>query len=134
MKTMANVKWNRGEKNSKTVNSEAELISLIQDLDVNAKNEDYPISVEIKINEETVFSLVVGMEISALHFFDQKSGGKYSVSEGEESLDGWVSFFMQDHFSEMPRKNFVPSSSAMDAVKEYYRSGKRPTNINWSET
>ena len=131
MKTIATVKWNKGDQNKKSVNSETELIALIQDLDSNAKNDNYPISVEIKVNEGTVLSLVVGMEITVLHFYHEKNSSKYFVSEGEDTIDEWVSFFMQDHFSEMPRKYFVPSTLAINAIKEYYRSGDKPTNVHW---
>lgn len=131
MEKTANVKWNKGERNNKFVSSEVELVDLIERLDTSAKNDSYPITVEVRVGEGSVLSVVVGLEISVLHFYDEKKEPQYFVSMGEESIDEWVGFFMQDHFSEMPRKYFIPSPLAMEAIKEYYRSGQKPPNINW---
>ncbi len=131
MGMIANVKWNKGMQNQKSVSSENELIDLIESLGTSAKKNKHPISVEVKINEGTVLSLVVGLEISVLHFFDEENKPNYFASKGEDSSDEWVAFFMQDHYSEMPLKYFVPSVKAIEAVKEYYRHGCKPTNIQW---
>lgn len=122
--------WGDNVDQKKIVFNDTELEKSILELNTIASDAS-PITVELRVNEESAIQIIVGLKISPLIFYSRLQSPHYSVSLGPFNDDEWVIFYHHDEYSEMPLKYFLETNVVYEAVKKYFQTGLRPDNINW---
>jgi Immunity protein Imm1 len=56
----------------------------------------------------------------------------YFVSRGSGGGDGAVVFFYDGHWTEFDPEAVIALAEALDAVREFFATGTRPTLITWA--
>lgn len=96
--------------------------------------QSYPFSVELQVNDSTGIVLTVGRPESHLEFYDHHARPPAVGCHGPWEDDELIVFFHHGHYSELPRRFFVPVEEARAAVRSYFTTGKRPATIRWSDS
>ncbi len=122
--------WDMGQRSE--VQSEEQLTHLIEQVVLEAQN-DMPFTVEIRVSKDTGLSMVVGLNESHMEFYSESEGPLVVGCKGPWNTDELIAFLHWGEYTEMPRKFWVPFSSAKVAFFEYFRTGKRPNNIQWND-
>ena len=92
-----------------------------------------PVSVQVKVNPHTSLLITVGKEVSHLEFYSEEANPLVIGCLGPWDSDELIEFSHMGEFTEMEKRFFVPISDAQVALREYFFTGKRPTNISWNE-
>lgn len=90
-----------------------------------------PFSVEFQVNDSTCIVLTVGRPESHLEFYDAQARPPAVGCSGPWEDDDLIVFFHHGHYSELPRRFFVPVEDARAAVRSYFTIGNRPATIRW---
>jgi hypothetical protein len=118
--------------------TEEELMHGLQDLDQRTRAEDNPRIVEIlsRAGDEDppALSIGVGGDEYVLVFNDGGLSGDGAYSRGPREGDmSEVWFAYGDSDSEYQKWMLVDRGTAFDAAREFFRTGSRPTNVDWEE-
>ena len=123
--------WDMGQRAE--VQSEDQLANLIEQVVLKAQN-DIPFTIEMRVSENTGLSMVVGLDESHMEFYSENEGPLVVGCKGPWDTDELIAFLHWGERSELPRRYWVPFASARAAFFEYFRTGKRPSNIQWNDT
>src|SRR5213592_4585355 len=56
----------------------------------------------------------------------------YYVSRGREEAGDTVVFFYEGHWTEFDRRAVISPSEALEAMKEFFATARRPTRVAWT--
>lgn len=128
--------WGENDQEKTIVSDEDELDRILDELTRVAIDDDMPMSVELSVSDNTTLMIVLGLEVSQVTFysFSSSDGREYFVSLGPADDDEWVVFYYRGHYSEVPRKTFIPIHIARAAIREYFQTGARPKEVSWKVT
>jgi hypothetical protein len=125
--------WHQDETTE--IRSSQMLEELIDELTMQAQKDKMPFSVQIIMNDDSALLITVGSEISHLEFYSASHGPPVVISVGNWDGTENEAFFALHggEPSTVSKKSCIPIGSARDAVRQYFETGKRPININWTE-
>ena len=116
------------------VNSVEELDLLLDLLDQRALEVRGGISfgVQLEVNDETTMLIVLGGKVSHAEFYSDHGRPLAVGSRGPWDDDELIAFNVWGQRSEMPKRFCVPIEDAREALRQYFRTGRRPDNIAWN--
>jgi hypothetical protein len=88
---------------------------------------------ELSSEERGFLAIGLGRDESVASFVRSYSEPPWYVSKGEAAKPGTVLFVYDGHWTEFPRSYEIPTSEALAALVEFFRTGDRPRNIEWDE-
>jgi len=97
-------------------------------LEYQGKVADYPFFGELVI-QHCVLMISFGRSLSAVRYYDTAIQ-KDDYSLGEESDELEVIFY-GGHWTEVSKRELIPYLQAREAMREFYLTGTKPTNIQW---
>jgi hypothetical protein len=122
-----------GEAESSPVASANELDDLLDDLTEQAWIQGL-FTVQLVMNNGTALLIVVGGQMSHVEFY-WRTGKPLAVgSRGPWDDDELIALTHCGQYSELPRRFWVPTEDAREAMRQYFRTGSRPTNITWGDS
>ncbi len=75
----------------------------------------------------------LGLPDTILSFIPQSSKTPNLASTGHIAESGVISFYTYDHHSEFPRSQCIPLATGRSALREFFLTGKPPSQITWQE-
>ena len=95
----------------------------------------HPIIVAIGVHGYEV-GIGIGLHESFVHIKRPEPGAPEScliTVGGGEAKRGVVFFFLNTRRTEIPRHNLISTSLAREIVREFFETGRRPTNVKWEQ-
>lgn len=114
---------------SSEVTSLQELDDLLDRLEEEAERGD-PLIVGLEMPNGASLSLGLGRSESVLNYVDSPDPPYYS-SLGDEGAEGSIVFYLDGHWTELPRSAAIPIEDAREAMRRFFETGKRPENVRW---
>jgi len=133
----AQVLWETGmPPETREIASAGMLEELLDELTLQAKEADMPFSVQIELDDDSAILITVGSEISHMEFYSASHRPPIVASISAESTDEneIITFLHGGIPSTVSRISCVPIADARAAVRQYFETGGRPTNINWGDS
>ncbi len=90
-----------------------------------------PIAIELSKNGEMSLLITIGAEQSHVEFFDKNGSPLVVGCLGPVDSSELIEYSFFDEPTEMEIRYCVPISSALEAIREFFLLGRRPTNIKW---
>src|SRR5688572_4288072 len=105
---------------------------LLDQLTLRAKKDRMPFTVQIILNDDSALLITVGSDLSHLEFYSTSQHPPVVPSNNQwnENIDEILIFYHGGEPSSVNKKSCIPIVAARQAVRQYYATGKRPTNIN----
>lgn len=125
---MAHLIWNASKRTE--VRTISELDRIVDQL-IKEAEESHSFTVELSVNNKTSMVIVLGREVSHAEFYDSTSRPPVFSSRGLSDDDEPIVFFHHGHYSEVPRKYWIPSEDAREGLRCYFRTGSMPENLHW---
>jgi Immunity protein Imm1 len=91
-----------------------------------------PFSVQVCLDYGTAMLIVVGRPESHLEFTSPTNQPLMVGCVGPCDDDELIEFSHGGQHSELPRRFWVPTSEAREALRTFFRTGERPSNIRWN--
>jgi hypothetical protein len=118
--------------------SEEELVRGVMELDARTRAEHNPRIVEILATDggedPPALSIGVGGQEYVLVFNEGNLSGEGGYSKGPHDGDSTeISFAYGDSDSFYERWMLVDRDTAVNAAREFYRTGRRPANVRWED-
>ena len=89
------------------------------------------VRIECEGHEATVG---LGVETAFVQFAGAGGEPPYMVAVGDASAVGDVTFVLDgEHDTEVAASQVVPAKVAIDLVREFVQTGKRPATVEWAE-
>jgi hypothetical protein len=132
----AQVLWETGMRpETREVASAESLEELLDELTLRAQEINMPFSVQIELEDDSAILISVGSGISHLEFYSASHHPPVVASLSQVSTDGdeIVTVLHGGIPSTVSRGSCVPIAEARAAVRQYFETGRRPTNISWSD-
>jgi hypothetical protein len=128
-----NLIWGDEPDQNKLIDTIEELDHMLDELTTLSISDKTPMTVELTVNDETMLRIVVGLNISQILFVPKVAVPTAYSSHGDWSdEEEYIVFFYREHYSETPKKYWVAIELARDAMREYFRTGSKPTNVVWA--
>ncbi|HEV3163475.1 MAG TPA: Imm1 family immunity protein [Isosphaeraceae bacterium] len=123
------IEW---EENGRAdVASVEEVDRLLDDLAEQAS--ERPFIAELISSAGDSLAIGLGREESILSWVQASGDPPYYASKGDPDSQGLVVFFYRGHWSEFPRSFVVAIAAARKAMRLFFETGQRPTNVEWEE-
>jgi hypothetical protein len=115
------------------VGTEADLDTLLDRLDEEAAASK-PTIVRVEASNGATLGIGLGRSQSVLSF-EASLDPPYFLSAAEEQAgeEPFLVFFYDGHWTEFPRRAAIPIQLAREAVREFARTARRPTVLEWEE-
>lgn len=128
-KTPPYLSWNRkGYAEFRTLQ---ELEQLIEQLTVQAYEQNQLIGVEVCVDDDSCLLITVGREETHMEFYSTAGKPLVVVCRGPWDNDELITYNHGGQWSEMEKRYCVPSMEARVALRIYFETGLRPNNITW---
>ena len=75
----------------------------------------------------------LGRPRSAVTFSALMVEPPFFLSRGDATSDESLVFFYNGHWTEFPPEAGIPVNDALDALRQFFESGQRPTAVKWDE-
>ncbi|HVS04634.1 MAG TPA: Imm1 family immunity protein [Candidatus Dormibacteraeota bacterium] len=108
-----------------------EVDRLLDDLAEQAR--ERPFIVELMSSAGDSLAIGLGREESILSWVQASGDPPYYASKGDRDSQGLVVFFYGGRWSEFPRSFAVGIAAARKAMRLFFETGQRPTNVEWDE-
>lgn len=117
------------------ITSSKMLEELLDQLTVQANKDDMPFTVQIILDDTSGILLTVWSELSHLESYSELHRPPVVISLGDwgDNQDELITALHGGIPSTINKKSCVPSEKAREAVRQYFKTGKRPVNISWTE-
>lgn len=129
--TKLRIAWADGE--AVEANSAAELDARLDELDRRARENDYPVIVDLVHSRGPVVTVGVGSDVSVLNYSASEDPPYFTSRNPESDQDGTVVFYYFGASSEFNADNVVPMSAAREAARRFFADGQRPDNLDWQQ-
>lgn len=113
--------WSEGKRN---VTTSAELEALLTTL-----NAGEPTMLFLEHETGTILVAGFGAEETVLTFVQQDRTTLHSL--GDPEREGFLEFRCGDHLDDFMAEMAVPAHCADEAVKQFFKSGTMPENVQW---
>lgn len=113
------------------VRSLNELDQAVAEVLTQANQEGIPIAIQVAVNKETELLVTIGGQESHMEFYSATGTPIAIGCRGPWESDEMIKFTHSGVPSEMKRRYFVPNLEALQALREYFLYGTRPSNIQW---
>lgn len=115
--------------------SSAMLEELLDQLTIQAKEDDMPFTVQIMLNDISGILITVGSGLSHLEFYSESHRPPVVAPLGNwnETQDDLFTVIHGGIPSTVNKKSCIPIEWEREAVRQYFETGKRPVNISWAE-
>jgi immunity protein Imm1 of predicted polymorphic toxin system len=111
-----------------TVASEQELMDRLER--IAAEADEAPPLVQLSMPDGSSLAIGVGREQSVVTYIRSLNEPDY-LSRGTAEASQPPVFYYHGADSEFPPDAAVPAGDACEAMRRFYRTGKRPDNIDW---
>lgn len=108
------------------------LDNLLDHLTVEAK-QLMPFTVELHVNNDTGLLIVLGQTESPVEWYSAADRFPIMGAHGPWDDDNLLVFLHHGHYSELPKRFCVPIADAREALRQYFLTGVRPSNIHWND-
>jgi hypothetical protein len=127
------VVWNHGEVQD-IVNSMSELDALLDRIH-NATAQDRLNDIVIVSPTGDNIAIVMGASETVLSWISADGDPPYFASRGEsEKIEPvFTCFLYGSEHTEYARRNVIPTERGREALRNFFATGKRPSNIEWEE-
>lgn len=125
------VRW--GENNEIEIHTVQALEQLIDNLTVIAKA-SMPFSIELSVGQGTSMAVVIGREECHIEFYSSHDSLPVVGCTGPWDEDDIIAFSHHGHYSELPKRYWIPSTDAREALRQYFLTGTRPSNLKWNDS
>lgn len=117
------------------ITSSQMLEELLDQLTTQAEKAKMPFTIQICLHNDSALLITVGSEISHLEFYSeaQRPPVVISIGKWDENENGSFTANHGGEPSTINKKSCIPIHAARNAVQQYFRTGKRPTNVNWNQ-
>lgn len=112
------------------VGTVSQLDSLLDELTV-AASTTLPIAATLHVGDDDALVIVVGGRESHVEYYSATARPPLIGCTGPWDDDQLVAFTFGGQYSEVPRRWTVPVEEAREAMRRFFETGKRPSNINW---
>ena len=118
--------------------TEQELVAALQDMDTQFRAEGDPRLVVIfaypEVPDTPRLSIGLGANESVVTYDESIETGEGAISLGPRVDDhSDVGFSYGTGYSGFLASHLVPKDDAIAAAREFFRTGRRPTNLDWEE-
>jgi hypothetical protein len=118
----------------RTVSSLTEIDDALDEIEQHAEKTEPPIA-DLSNPEGDTLSIGLGRSQSMLSWISRSLDPPYFASKGQGSTGeaDYVVFYAGGQWSEFPSSNLISKESAREAVREFFVTGRLPTNVEWEE-
>jgi hypothetical protein len=130
---MSKILVQREERQPKIeLSDKKELYPLFDDI-VSNTDPEYPTIIQIYVHGYQI-GLGLGHDLSFVHFEQANGEPPYFITIGDPNAAGVLAFYLfNNHHTEIPRRNLIPTSEARAIVSEYVDTAVRSSSIEWEE-
>ena len=126
---MPYILWDRDKRAE--FHSLRELEYLVDQLTIQAEQDQMPIGIQIQLNSDTSLLITVGCAESHVGFYSTTARPLAVVCRGPWDSDELIEVNFMGEPSTVEKRYCVPIGDAREAIRRYILTGMRPDNIRW---
>jgi hypothetical protein len=120
-----------GVSPSKTVETLDDLEREVDRLNDIAK-QNGAFAIEFYLNSRTGILIFLGLEVSTVEYYSEEEPPLYTTCRGPWDDDELITVLYEGIPSTKEKRYCVPFEDAQEALRIYFKMGKRPNNIQWA--